>query len=75
MIFGIKFIIKDNFLTFEEFIWYESRKNNRGLINNTLFDILSTMNPEDLEQEEDVYYKQIGSMKIKCKICDDRQSY
>lgn len=67
--------IKDNSLTFEEFIWYESRKNNRGLIDNTLFDILSTMNPEDLEPEEDVYYKQIGFMKIKCKISDDRQSY
>ncbi len=66
--------IKDDSLSFDEFIWYESRKNNRGLICGTLFDILSTMNPEDLEKEEDLYYKQIGSMKIKCEIAEDKQS-
>lgn len=67
--------IKDNSMSFDEFKWYESRKNNRGLIKGTLFDILSTMNPEDLDIEEDVYYKQIGSMKIRCKISDDSKSF
>lgn len=67
--------IKDGSLSFDEFIWYESRKNNRGLIKGTLFDILSTMNSEDFSIEENVYYKQIASMKIKCKIIDDSQSF
>ncbi len=67
--------IKDDSLTFEEFKWYESRKNNRGLIDNTLFDILSTMNLEDLKNMDTHYYRQVGSMKIKCHITNDSQSF
>ena len=67
--------IKDDSMSFDEFVWYESRKNNRGLIKGTLFDILSTRNPSDIDFNESVHYKQIGSMKIKCQIVDDEQSY
>ncbi len=67
--------IKDNSLTLEEFKWYESRKNNRGLIYGTLFDILSTMNPEDIRSSDTQYYRQIGSMKIRCRILDASQSF
>ncbi|MGZ7095655.1 MAG: nucleotidyltransferase domain-containing protein, partial [Methanobacterium sp.] len=34
--------IKDSSLSYEEFQWYEKRKNNRGIIDGTLFDILAT---------------------------------
>ncbi|PAV08231.1 DNA polymerase subunit beta [Methanosphaera cuniculi] len=67
--------IKDDSLDFDEFIFYEKRKNNRGLIDNTLFDILSTMNPDDPINTDELYYKQIGKMKIKCKIQEDKQSF
>lgn len=67
--------IKDDSLSFDEFVWYESRKNNRGIIDDTLFDILSTMNPDDLDKNEERSYKQLGHMKIKCKIIDDKQSF
>lgn len=67
--------IKDDSLDFDEFIFYEKRKNNRGLINNTLFDILSTMNPDDPINTDELYYKQIGKMKVKCKILEDKQSF
>lgn len=34
--------IKDSTLSFDEFRWYEDRKNNRGVVDDTLFDILAT---------------------------------
>lgn len=67
--------IHDDSMSFDEFIWYESRKNNRGLIKGTLFDILSTMNMEDFEESNDLFYRQVGKMKIKCRILDDSQSF
>lgn len=67
--------IHDDSMSFDEFIWYESRKNNRGLIKGTLFDILSTMKPEEVEVHDNLFYKQIGKMKIKCTISDDSQSF
>lgn len=67
--------IKDNSMTLEEFIWYESRKNNRGLILGTLFDISFTLKEDEVEDEEEIYFKPIEKIKIKCKIIDDDNSY
>ena len=67
--------IKDNSMTLEEFIWYESRKNNRGLIKGTLFDISFTLKEDEIEEEEDIYFKPLEKIKIKCKIIDDDNSY
>lgn len=67
--------IKDNSMTLEEFIWYESRKNNRGLIRGTLFDISFTLKSDEVVDEEEVYFKPLGKIKIKCKILDDSNSY
>jgi len=67
--------IHDNSMSLNEFMWYESRKNNRGLIKGTLFDILSTMNPEELEVSDNLFYRPLGNMKIKCTIIDDSQSF
>ncbi|MCI5866848.1 MAG: DNA polymerase subunit beta [Methanosphaera sp.] len=69
--------IKDDTLSFEEFKFYEMRKNIRGVICGTLFDILSTMNDEDIKEnvKPDCYYKQVGPMKIRCKIKENKQSY
>lgn len=67
--------IKDDSMTLEEFEWYESRKNNRGLINGTLFDILFTGNPDDIVDDEEVYFRPLENVTIKCKIVDDSRSY
>jgi predicted nucleotidyltransferase len=67
--------IKDNSLSFEEFKWYESRKNNRGLFKNRLFDILCTMDYSEIPFQSNLYYEPIGKMKIKCKILDDSKSF
>lgn len=61
--------MKDSSLTKEEFCWYESRKHNRGTINGTLFDILSTRNYDEIEGEwGDTVYEPMGISKIECTI-------
>jgi predicted nucleotidyltransferase len=67
--------IKDNSMTLEEFIWYESRKNNRGLIKGTLFDISFTLKEDEIGEEEEIYFKPLERIKIKCEIIDDDNSY
>lgn len=67
--------IKDDSMTLEEFIWYESRKNNRGLIQGTLFDISFTLKEDEVKEEEELYFKPLEKIKIKCKINDDDNSY
>ncbi len=67
--------IKDNSMTLEEFIWYESRKNNRGLIKGTLFDISFTLKKNEVTEEDEIYFKPLGKIKIRCRIDDDTDSY
>ena len=68
--------IFDDILSFDEFKWYENRKNNRGLIKGTLFDILSTMNYEEINQDiSNLSSVPVEKIIIKCQIKDDSQSY
>lgn len=67
--------IKDDSMTLDEFIWYESRKNNRGIIDGTLFDILFTKNIDEIGKEDEIHFKPLEKIKIKCKIIDDENSY
>lgn len=67
--------IKDDSMTIDEFVWYESRKNNRGIICGTLFDILFTKNPDEIGDEDEIYFKPLGKIIIRCKIVDDENSY
>lgn len=67
--------IKDDSMSLDEFMWYESRKNNRGLIHGTLFDILCTRKPDEILDEDEIYFEPLEKMKIRCKIIDDTDSY
>jgi predicted nucleotidyltransferase len=61
--------IKDLSLTKEEFSFYESRKNNRGVINGILFDILFTRDWNEIQDVwADVKYEKVGYAKIEAKI-------
>lgn len=63
--------LKDSSLSLDEFKWYENRKSNRGLINNTLFDILATRNWNEINESwGDISYEPLGESKIECKIKD-----
>jgi len=61
--------IKDSSLTKEEFSFYESRKNNRGVINGTLFDILLTRDWNEIRGNwGDVKYENVGEGIIEATI-------
>ncbi len=68
--------IKDSSLSYDEFKWYENRKNNRGVINGTLFDILAT---KDWNEIKGTYgektFKPLGNAKIECTISDAIASF
>jgi predicted nucleotidyltransferase len=64
--------IKDNTLSYDEFVWHEKRKYNRGIISNTMFDLLATRNWDEINSKYGDYtYKNLGFIKIECNIVDD----
>ena len=68
--------IKDASLKYDEFKWYENRKNNRGVINGNLFDILAT---KDWNEITGTYgektFQPLGNGKIECTVSDAIASF
>ncbi|MPL58241.1 hypothetical protein SDC9_17901 [bioreactor metagenome] len=61
--------MKDSSLTKEEFCWYENRKNNRGIIEGTLFDILATRNWDEIEGKwGNTRYEPVGIAKVETTV-------
>ena len=68
--------MKDSSLTKEEFCWYENRKNNRGIIRSTLFDILATRNWDEIEGKwGDTRYEPVGVAKVEAIVEDAIASF
>ncbi len=68
--------IKDSSLSYEEFKWYENRKNNRGIIDSTLFDILATRDWNEIRGSYgDTTFQPQGTIKIDCTISDALASF
>ncbi len=68
--------IKDSSLSYKEFKWYEKRKNNRGVINGTLFDILATRDWNEIKGKYgDERYESLGNATIECNIKDAIASF
>ncbi|WP_292459683.1 nucleotidyltransferase domain-containing protein [Methanothermococcus sp.] len=64
--------IKDGTLSYDEFVWHEKRKYNRGVINNTMFDLLATRDWNEINSKYGDYsYKNLGFIKIECDIIND----
>jgi len=63
--------IKDSTLSFDEFKWYEERKNNRGVVDGTLFDILATREWDEIQGKfgEDTY-EPCGTVEIEATVSD-----
>jgi predicted nucleotidyltransferase len=59
-------------LTYEEYVWHEQRKNNKGMINGRKFDI-SLVDP-DADTQSKRYQKQ-GQMQLIAKVIDTALSY
>jgi predicted nucleotidyltransferase len=68
--------IKDSSLTYEEFMWYENRKHNRGIFEGTLFDILQT---RDWDEINGTYgatrYEPMGCIEIECSVKDSLAAF
>jgi uncharacterized protein len=61
--------VKDDSLSYEEFRWYEERKNNRGSVDGTLFDILATRNWNEIEGKfGEETYQPMGTVEIEATI-------
>ena len=68
--------MKDLSLSKEEFCWYEDRKNNRGLIEGTLFDILATRNWDEIQGTwGNMRYEPIGIAKVEATVEDAIASF
>ncbi len=68
--------IKDSTLSFDEFCWYEKRKNNRGVIDGTLFDILLTRNWDEIYGEyDDIRYESYDQIVIEAKVVSALASF
>ena len=68
--------IKDSSLSYEEFQWYEKRKNNRGVIDGTLFDILATREWDEIKGKYgDERYESLGNATIECRVKDSIASF
>jgi len=63
--------IKDNTLTYEEFLRHEIRKYNRGVIGGTTFDILATRDWDEIEGKWDTIYKKLGPVEIEALVIND----
>jgi uncharacterized protein len=61
--------VKDSSLNYEEFKWYEERKNNRGTVNGTLFDILATRDWDEIKGSfGEETYQPIGTMELEATV-------
>jgi len=64
--------IKDGTLTYDEFVWHEKRKLNRGVVDGVMFDLLATREWDEItENYGDKKYKNLGFIQIKAKVKDD----
>ncbi len=68
--------IKDSSLSYEEFRWYENRKNNRGILKGTLFDILQTRDWDEIKGNYgETRYEPMGWIEIDCTVTDSLAAF
>ncbi|HIQ39233.1 MAG TPA: hypothetical protein EYH53_04420 [Methanothermococcus okinawensis] len=63
--------IKDNTITYQEFLKHEIRKYNRGVIGGTTFDILATRDWDEIENNWNAIYRNLGPVEIEALVVND----
>ncbi|HID47335.1 MAG TPA: hypothetical protein EYH15_01735 [Methanothermococcus okinawensis] len=63
--------IKDNTITYEEFLRHEIRKYNRGVIGGTTFDLLATRDWDEIGDNWDRIYRNMGPVEIEALVVED----
>lgn len=68
--------IVDETLSFREFCWYEMRKNNRGTVDGTLFDILAAREWDEIGGSwADTKYEPCGRITVECTVSDALEAF
>ena len=65
---------KEKTLAFQEFLWHEKRKNHRGIIDGTIFDILLVREPNELGRMAEGRLM-VGEAVLRCRIIDASLAY
>ncbi|MFI3123357.1 MAG: hypothetical protein QX194_05450 [Methylococcales bacterium] len=66
---------RDCDLSFDEYVWHEQRKSNKGLINGRKFD-LSLVEMDKWGREKPVViYQKLGEIQIEAKVIDDSRAF
>jgi predicted nucleotidyltransferase len=66
---------RDCDLSFEDYVWHEVRKSNKGLINGRKFD-LSLVEIDKWGREKPVViYQKLGEIKIEVEVIDDSRAF
>ncbi|MEI6745251.1 MAG: hypothetical protein WCL34_04765 [Methylococcaceae bacterium] len=66
---------RDCDLSFEDYVWHEVRKSNKGLINGRKFD-LSLVEIDKWGREKPVViYQKLGEIKIEVDVIDDSRAF
>lgn len=60
-------------LSFEDYVWHEKRKHNKGVIDGSKFDL--DMVPENPPPVDPVRYRKIGLTHFRARVVDDRQAF
>jgi predicted nucleotidyltransferase len=58
-------------LNFEEYVWHEVRKGNKGLINGRKFDLSLV----EINKTDKTVYKKLDAIKIKTNVIDDSRAF
>ncbi|MFQ6051236.1 MAG: nucleotidyltransferase domain-containing protein [Candidatus Hydrothermarchaeota archaeon] len=68
--------IKDDTLSFQEFLFYERRKYNRGMINGTYFDILYTRDWNEIKEKYgDLLFYPREKILIEASVLDSKLAF
>jgi predicted nucleotidyltransferase len=62
---------RDCDLSFEDYVWHEVRKGNKGLINGRKFDLSLV----EINKTDKTVYKKLDAIKIKTNVIDDSRAF
>ncbi|MFQ6135966.1 MAG: nucleotidyltransferase domain-containing protein [Candidatus Hydrothermarchaeales archaeon] len=63
-------------LSFEEFLWHEMRKCHKGVVGNTIFDVLLVRDFDEIgEENHEENFERLGRIKTHCKVVDSSLAF
>jgi len=60
-------------LSYQEYVWHEQRKFNKGIVNSRKFDL--NFIDHSAEPVEPVQYQKQGAIQLQCRVVDDSRGF